>query len=105
MGAAGLESTRYAACGCCATRWNEVRVTCLGCGSTGAISYRSVETAEATVKAELCGDCRSWLKILYQDKNPGLDPVADDVGSLGLDMLMKDTDYRRAGFNPFIAGY
>ncbi|VDS09005.1 formate dehydrogenase accessory protein FdhE [Paracoccus haematequi] len=105
MGAAGIESTRYAACGCCATHWNEVRVTCLCCGSTKGISYRSVETDEATVKAELCSECGSWVKILYQNKNPSLDPIADDVSSLGLDMLMKDTDFRRGGFNPFIAGY
>ncbi|WP_347139396.1 formate dehydrogenase accessory protein FdhE [Paracoccus sp. SSK6] len=105
MGAAGIESTRYAACGCCATQWNEVRVVCLCCGSTKGISYRSVETDEATVKAELCGECGSWVKILYQNKNASLDPIADDVSSLGLDMLMKGTDFKRGGFNPFIAGY
>ncbi|SNR58343.1 formate dehydrogenase accessory protein FdhE [Paracoccus sediminis] len=104
-GAAGIESTRYAACGCCATRWNEVRVVCLCCGSNAAISYRSAETDKATVKAEVCGDCNSWVKILYQVQNASLDPVADDVSSLGLDMLMKDTPFRRGGFNPFIAGY
>lgn len=105
MGAAGIESTRYATCGCCATQWNEVRVVCLCCGSNAAISYRSAETDEATVKAEVCGDCNNWVKILYQVKNASLDPIADDVSSLGLDMLMKDTDFRRGGFNPFIAGY
>jgi FdhE protein len=104
-GAAGIESTRYATCGCCATQWNEVRVTCLCCGTTKGISYRSVETDEATVKAELCSECNSWVKILYQNKNASLDPIADDVSSLGLDMLMKGTDFRRGGFNPFIAGY
>ncbi|WP_103171633.1 MULTISPECIES: formate dehydrogenase accessory protein FdhE [Paracoccus] len=105
MGTAGIESTRYATCGCCATQWNEVRVVCLCCGSNAAISYRSAETDEATVKAEVCGDCKGWVKILYQVKNASLDPIADDVSSLGLDMLMKDTDFRRGGFNPFIAGY
>lgn len=105
MGAAGIESTRYATCGCCATQWNEVRVVCLCCGSNAAISYRSAETDEATVKAEVCGDCNSWVKILYQVKNASLDPIADDVASLGLDMLMKDTPFRRGGFDPFIAGY
>lgn len=105
MGAAGVESTRYAACGCCATQWNEVRVVCLCCGSNAAISYRSAETEDATVKAEVCGDCSSWVKILYQNRNASLDPIADDVASLGLDMLMKDTPFRRGGFDPFITGY
>ena len=105
MGAQGIESVRYASCNCCATRWNEVRIKCLCCGQNGKISYRSVETTEATVKAEICGDCNSWVKILYQVQNPSLDPVADDVFSLGLDLLMKDTPYHRGGFDPYLAGY
>lgn len=105
MGTQGIENVRYAACACCATCWNEVRVKCLCCGSTKGISYRSVETTEATVKAETCKECHSWIKIFYTTKNPSLDPVADDVGSLGLDILMKETDFRRGGFNPYLAGY
>ncbi|QRY66225.1 formate dehydrogenase accessory protein FdhE (plasmid) [Ensifer sp. PDNC004] len=105
VGTQGAENVRYAACACCATQWNEVRVKCLCCGSTKGISYRSVETSEATVKAETCRECHSWVKIFYQVKNPSLEPIADDVGSLGLDILMKETDFRRGGFNPYLAGY
>ena len=105
MGMQGVENVRYATCACCATRWNEVRVKCLCCGSTKGISYRSVETTEATVKAETCRECHSWIKIFHATKNPSLDPVADDVGSLGLDMLMKETEFRRGGFNSYLAGY
>ncbi|WP_353171480.1 formate dehydrogenase accessory protein FdhE [Paracandidimonas soli] len=105
MGTPGIENVRYATCSCCATQWNEVRVKCLCCGSTKGISYRSVETHEATVKAETCAECNSWVKIFYQVKNASLDPVADDVGSIGLDMLMKDSGKRKYGLNPFIAGY
>ena len=104
-GEQGVENVRYATCACCATRWNEVRVKCLCCGSTKGITYRSAETHDASVKAECCAECGSWVKILYQVKNPTLDPVADDVGSLGLDMLMRETRFRRAGFNPYLAGY
>ncbi len=104
-GAQGIENVRYASCAGCGTRWNEVRVKCLCCGSTKGITYRSAETHEATVKAECCRECNSWVKIFYQVKNPSLDPIADDVGSLGLDMLMKDTGMRRGGFNPYIVGY
>jgi FdhE protein len=102
-----MEGVRYASCSCCATSWNEVRVKCLACGSTKGIGYRAVESGvdEATIKAEVCDSCFSWTKILYQNKNPSLEAVADDVGSLGLDLLMKDTDYHRAGFYPYLAGY
>ncbi|WP_152044773.1 formate dehydrogenase accessory protein FdhE [Aureimonas psammosilenae] len=105
VGVPGAEGVRYAVCSFCATHWNEVRVKCLACGSTQGIGYRSVEAEDAVIKAEICDTCHSWVKILYADRNPSLEPVADDVASLGLDLLMRDTDYRRAGFDPFLLGY
>lgn len=105
IGVGGLDGVRYAACACCQTQWNEVRLTCLCCGSTKGISYRSVETIEATVRAEVCSECDSWVKILYQNRNHSLEPIADDVASLGLDLMMAETDKRRGGFNPFLTGY
>lgn len=123
----GVEGARYACCATCATEWNEVRVKCLCCGSTKGIGYRGLDTgegpppeepavprlgagskaleAEATVKAEVCDECKSWVKILYANRNPSLDPVADDVASLGLDMRMRETEWRRAGVNPWLVGY
>lgn len=104
-GRPGAEGARYAACAFCGTAWNEVRIKCLACNSTKGIGYRAPEGEDATIKAETCDACRSWMKILYQDRNPALDPLADDVGSLGLDLLMQGTEYRRAGFDPFLIGY
>ncbi|MDO5705774.1 MAG: formate dehydrogenase accessory protein FdhE [Paracoccus sp. (in: a-proteobacteria)] len=103
-GAPGIENVRYASCAHCATQWNEVRVKCLCCGSTKGISYRAAGDENAVIKAECCSECNGWLKILYQSRNPTLDPVADDLGSLGLDMMMKDSPFQRAGANPFLAG-
>lgn len=100
----GVECARYAACACCQTLWNEVRIHCLHCGDNGQISYRSVETGDAQIKAETCGACDHWLKILYQTKNASLEAVADDVASLGLDLKMKNEGVQRGGFNPFLMG-
>lgn len=105
MGPQGIENTRYVACNCCQTQWNEVRIKCLCCGSTKGISYRSVEVEDAVIKAEVCSECNNWVKILYQVKNHSLEPIADDVASLGLDMMMRDTDFTRGGVNAFLAGY
>ncbi|MCI0756764.1 formate dehydrogenase accessory protein FdhE [Teichococcus vastitatis] len=105
VGVQGAEGARYAACAFCGTRWNEVRIKCLACGSTKGVGYKSAGTENATVKAECCDSCRSWVKILYADRNPALEAVADDVASLGLDLLMQNTEYRRAGFDPFLIGY
>ncbi|KAF1689886.1 formate dehydrogenase accessory protein FdhE [Pseudoxanthomonas koreensis] len=105
MGMQGIENVRYASCAGCATQWNEVRVKCLCCGSTRGLAYRSVGTDEATVKAEACRECNAWVKIFYKVRNESLDPIADDVGSLGLDVLMKDAGVRRGGFNPYLVGW
>lgn len=105
-----LEGTRYASCATCATRWNEVRLTCLCCGQTKGVSYRSIGTedsdgSDATVKAEVCNQCHGWTKVLHQARDAGVDPIADDVASLGLDAMLKGTDWQRGGFDPFLAGY
>lgn len=97
------EGARYAVCSTCGTLWNEVRVKCLACGTTKGIGYRSLGE-EAVIKAEVCDGCGAWTKILYGLKDPALEPVADDLASLGLDALMRDTAWRRAGFNPFMVG-
>lgn len=106
-GVMGAEGTRYAACACCQTLWNEVRVKCLSCGSTKGIAFQAVEdgSGDAQVKAETCDECESWVKQMAQNKNPALEPIADDVASLGLDALMQGGRWRRAGFNPFLIGY
>jgi FdhE protein len=36
------------------------------------------------------------VKILYQVQDPALEPLADDVATLGLDMLMAEDGRQRA---------
>jgi FdhE protein len=69
------------------------------------VGYEEVEGQDGTIKAETCEKCGSYLKVLYQNKAAALDPVADDVASLGLDQLLRGGAYRRAGANPFLTGY
>jgi FdhE protein len=105
VGWQGAEGARYASCALCSTLWNEVRVKCLACGSTKGVGYQEVDGQSGAIKAETCDECGSYLKILHQHKDVMLDPIADDVGSLGLDLLLRDSTYRRAGVNPFLIGY
>ena len=105
VGWPGAEGARYGGCALCGTLWNEVRVKCLVCGSTKGVGLQEVEGQGGTAKAETCDECGSYLKVLYQDKDAAIEPLADDVASLGLDQLMGAGEYRRAGVNPFLAGY
>lgn len=98
------EGARYAACATCCTLWNEVRIKCLACGSTKGIGYRSLGE-DSVIKAEVCDECHAWVKILYATRDTALEPIADDVASLGLDTLMAESAWRRAGFDPFLIGF
>jgi FdhE protein len=97
--------TRFCACSLCGTLWNYVRIKCTICASTAGIYYQEIDGGPGTLKAETCDSCHTYVKILQQQKDPALDPVADDVASLGLDLLVRETGYRRGGVNPFLLGY
>jgi FdhE protein len=104
VGWPNAHNARFCACSLCATMWNVVRVKCLLCGSTDGISFREIE-GSAGVKAETCDKCRSYVKVLYQVNDPSLEPMADDVATLGLDMLLAEEGWKRGGHNPFLLGY
>ena len=104
---------RYLHCALCATEWHMVRVQCTQCGASGkSIGYHSLEskTTDKTpskdgapaVRAETCEECHGYSKILYQEKDPGVEPVADDVASLALDLLLGEQGYHRASSNPLL---
>lgn len=98
-------NTRFCTCSLCATMWYVVRVKCLLCSSTESVSYRLIDGHPDTVKAETCDKCHGYVKILYQVKDSALEPFADDVATLGLDMLLAEEDWKRGGHNPFLMGY
>ncbi|MBV8837970.1 MAG: formate dehydrogenase accessory protein FdhE [Alphaproteobacteria bacterium] len=105
VGWKGAHGTRFCGCALCGTLWNVVRIKCTLCGSTKGITYREVEGAGGIVKAETCEECRGYVKILQQVNQVDVDPIADDVASLGLDLLVREKGYRRGAFNPFLIGY
>lgn len=104
VGWEGAHNTRYCVCSLCATSWNYVRIKCTLCGETGGISYQHVEH-DKQIRAETCEKCHGYVKIMQQVANPALDPVADDVASLALDLLVREGRYRRGAINPFMLGY
>lgn len=104
VGFEGAHGARFVVCACCATAWNVVRIKCVACSSTKGVGYMHLDGEPDALKAECCEVCRSYLKIMYQTKDHRLDAVADDVASAGLDLLVREKGFRRAGFNVFLAG-
>ena len=96
---------RYLHCSLCNTAWNRVRIHCLSCGSNEHLTYQAMaqENGEGVfdwVKAECCPQCHGYTKLIYQEQAPQADPVADDVATLLLDMLVSDSGWSRLGLNP-----
>jgi FdhE protein len=94
--------TRYLYCSLCATAWNHVRAVCSTCGQSRSVVLKGIENDAGVVKAETCGDCHSYVKILYQAQDPKLDPFADDLASLGLDVLVAEAGWSRHAPNPLL---
>ncbi len=101
-GGGEVGNLRYLHCALCNTEWNLVRVKCSACDATEGVSYRHLETEDSkgagAMRAETCDSCKSYLKIVYQEKGP-VDPVADDLATLALDILVDEAGYARSGPN------
>jgi FdhE protein len=97
-----LQGVRYLVCSLCGTEWHLVRVTCAECLSTKGIAYHGIEGGDGPVKCETCDECKTYTKIVYRKDDPKADTLADDLATLGLDMLVTDAGWNRAYPNPFL---
>lgn len=102
---AAQASLRYLVCALCQTEWNMARIQCSSCETDKGVHYLSLaadEAADATqaaVKAEACDECKTYLKIFNQEKAALVDPVADDLATLALDLLVDEQGFARSGPN------
>jgi FdhE protein len=95
---------RYLVCSLCSTEWNLARIQCTSCITDKGVHYLSAtqgdaKATDAAARAEACDECKSYLKIFYQDKDPALEPHADDLATLALDLLVDEQGYARSGPN------
>lgn len=111
---------RYLHCALCSTQWHMVRIKCTHCLGTKGIGYQSLqalvesdaasarlskaeravrEANAGAVQVETCEGCGHYLKIVHMAKNPEVDPVADDLATITLDLLVSETGLERHGVN------
>lgn len=103
--------SRFLHCALCQSQWHMVRVKCSRCESTRSIFYQALEpdgdgAAQPTaapprgaVRTESCDDCNHYLKIVSMEKDAYVDPVADDLASVTLDLLVSESGKLRHGVN------
>ncbi|MRW89005.1 formate dehydrogenase accessory protein FdhE [Duganella sp. FT80W] len=109
---------RYLQCACCASEWHMVRVKCSCCESNSSIAYQSIEPEggmpaptepinkandpSKVARAETCDECHTYRKIFNQEHDYHVEPLADDLASLALDLLVGEAGYSRASGNPLL---
>ena len=101
---------RYLHCSLCAAQWHMVRIKCSHCSSTKGINYQSARPLDGSVgpaaaaaadavQAETCDACGHYLKVVHTEKDRHVDPVADDLATLTLDLLVSEAGLQRHGVN------
>jgi FdhE protein len=95
---------RYLVCSLCATEWHVARIQCTSCSSEGEVKYLALQSQEdargaPATRAEACDACKSYLKIFYQEQDPNLEPMADDLATIALDLVVDEQGYARSGPN------
>ena len=95
----GDDKLRYLWCGLCATAWHHTRLQCVRCRSAARLEYLEVEGAGGAAKAEACLACGAYLKLLYLERAPAQEPLADDLGTLALDLLVAERGLAPLGRN------
>ncbi|HRK37829.1 MAG TPA: formate dehydrogenase accessory protein FdhE [Burkholderiaceae bacterium] len=101
---------RYLHCSLCGLEWHLVRIKCPNCLSEKSLAYHSLTSADhdtesgsdaamARIQAESCDECDTYLKVAHTDRDAFAEPVADDLASLALDLLMSEAGKQRHGLN------
>jgi FdhE protein len=103
---------RYLHCALCSTQWHMVRIKCARCQQTQGIHYHALQRADAApagapssgapkaaVEAETCDACGHYLKIVHMTRDVHVEPTADDLASLTLDLLVSEAGFQRHGIN------
>lgn len=99
-----VANLRYGHCTLCNTEWNIPRATCVSCGDDEKLALHEIDGDDGVARAESCDACHSYLKIIVQGKNARIDPIADDLASVALDMLVDDAGFERSGPNLLLIG-
>lgn len=93
---------RYLHCSLCATDWRYLRAACACCGSQKQVAYHAIEGVGGPARAETCDDCKGYVKILSCENDNLVDPMADDLASAGLDLMIDEAGWHRNIPNPFL---
>lgn len=103
----GMAGQRYVVCSLCGVQWHMPRIRCTRCLAEEGVDYVSLAPTHMTpedyhipaVFAERCAGCHTYLKIIHTEREPFADPLADELASIQLDILLGEQNYYKHGLN------
>ncbi|MDQ5898284.1 MAG: FdhE protein, partial [Pseudomonadota bacterium] len=102
LAAEGKAGLRYLECSLCGSRWHAVRARCTLCDDPHEVTYQGIEGHHPGVLAETCDGCHGYIKTMFRDKDPQVEPLADDLATLALDVLVGEAGHGRAAPHLFL---
>ena len=93
---------RYLYCSLCSTAWNHTRAVCIVCGGSRTLALRGIDGDSGLVRAETCDECRTYAKVFYEAKDAAVDAYADDLATIGLDMMVGEAGWSHHAPHPLL---
>jgi FdhE protein len=94
----GLDRSRRLRCGRCAADWEVPWLFCIYCGERNHAKLGSLEPEDKgeVVKVETCATCQGYLKSIASLQGfAALDLLLEDLGTIELDLVALERNYRR----------
>src|SRR3954453_13021119 len=101
----GLDRSRRLRCGRCAADWEVPWLFCIYCGERNHEKLGSLEPDEAgeMLKVETCATCAGYLKSIATLQGfDAFDLLLEDLGTIELDLVALERNYRRPLKSGFI---
>lgn len=97
-----IKGLRYLHCSLCETEWKYTRLQCVACESQAHLSYYHIDGKNEGLKVEVCENCGHYTKLIYLEKLPQAEPIADDLDGIYLDLMMNEKGIHPYSFNFFL---
>jgi hypothetical protein len=91
---------RRLVCSRCATSWTYARMTCVSCRETdgGKMPILS-DDALPHLRVDACDNCHSYLISVDTRREPGAEPLIDEIAGLPLDIAAAERGYTKIARN------
>jgi FdhE protein len=89
---------RFLECSSCSFKWRFKRVVCPYCGNDDSKKLRffNTETDGKAYRVDVCEECKKYIKTIdLRELNVEVVPIADDIGTLHLDIIAEKEGYKR----------